>query len=94
MDLSAVLAVCLNTNDGSMSCSVTGRQLPDVAVSEKQCSAQVNGDLNDALLESGHSGFAYATCSSPDAYVSVTNAAVDYLKSKGYAVKFIPFKEL
>ena len=94
MALSAILAVCLNTNDGSMSCSVTGRQLPDVTVSEKQCSAQVNGDLNDALLESGHSGFAYATCASPSAYVDVTKAAVDYLKSQGYIVNFIPFKEL
>lgn len=94
MALSAILAVCLNTNDGSMSCSVSGRQMPTAAISEQQCSDQVNADINDALLESGHSGFAYATCSDPSAYVAVTNAAVDYLKSQGYTVKFIPFKEL
>lgn len=94
MALSAILAVCLNTNDGSMSCSVSGRQMPTAVISEQQCSDQVNADINDALLESGHSGFAYATCSDQSAYVAVTKAAVDYLKSQGYAVKFIPFKEL
>lgn len=94
MALSAILAVCLNTNDGSMSCSVTGRQFPDVTISEQKCSDQVNADINDALLESGRSGFAYGTCSDPSAYVAVTNAAVDYLKSQGYTVNFIPFKEL
>ncbi|MBO5392691.1 MAG: hypothetical protein J6A65_12945, partial [Pseudomonas sp.] len=75
-------------------CSVSGRQMPTAVISEQQCSDQVNADINDALLESGHSGFAYATCSDPSAYVAVTKAAVDYLKSQGYAVKFIPFKEL
>lgn len=94
MALSAILAVCLNTNDGSMSCSVSGRQMPTAVISEQQCSDQVNADINDALLESGHSGFAYGTCSDPSAYVAVTNAAVDYLKSQGYTVNFIPFKEL
>lgn len=94
MALSAILAVCLNTNDGSMSCSVSGRQMPTAVISEQQCSDQVNADINDALLESGRSGFAYATCSDPSAYVAATKAAVDYLKSQGYAVKFIPFKEL
>jgi hypothetical protein len=38
-------------------------------------------------------GFCEA-CADPSAYVAVTNASVDYLKSQGYTVNFIPFKEL
>lgn len=94
MALSAILAVCLNTNDGSMSCSVGSKQFPSAVVSEKECSNKVNADINDALLESGKSGFAYGTCSTPSSYVDRVNNIVYYLKSQGYTVNFIPFKEL
>lgn len=93
MPLSVVMTLCLLASDGSTSCTVSGRAVFKEAPGEEVCSELANAAINNRLLELGKEGFAYGTCTQRSSYVSVTNAAVKFLKSKGYKVSFQAYKE-
>ena len=91
MVLSVIMTLCLSMADGSTSCRVTGSQTFAFNVTRSECTEISNGAINDELLRSGKNGFASGFCSERSAYVAVTKATVEYLKSKGYQVEFKPY---
>ena len=92
MALSVIMATCLNLVDGSTACTVTGAVNFQATNNKQMCTDYANASINEKLLESGKSGWAYGQCVERSTSTAVINAAVEYLESQGFKVKFNSYK--